>query len=347
VSVTQGGDRNEADVDQLGTNNTATVTQTGGDDNDAVVSQGRIAGYPPSTDGVSSGNSATVVQSGSDNRGFYPGTGLGDGGVVYQGLLGGTSTGNTATVTQLGDAGAAAVVQAFRGRAAQSTGTIVQDATNNSALIDQGVVDPAAVGQSESTADVARIGQSGGAGNAAAIFQAYGAGSVTSGNDAKIDQSGSGHYADVRQGRDTDASDGEAIVEQSGAGHQAYLTQSGIGNEADVSQDGTLSYVRLDQSGTSSATVVQEGTPASGDARNVVLLDQTLGAADVTQGGSRNHVWGPGTAAPTSYQDAHSQNSQLTVRQTGADNTLYLDQTDSAATVTSHGSFNVATVVQQ
>lgn len=319
ATTDQRGQSHTARVAQGDSGNLLTVSQSGSL-NEALIAQGAFIDSDPYNEGTATDNTATVTQSGTGNQGYDPVTTQGDGGVIYQGIVGGTSVGSAASVLQTGDEGVAAVVQGFGGATAMSAiGSIVQGGgTDNHALIDQGLYD------ASSTNDVARIEQTGSL-NAGFVYQGHGAGTVSADNDIQVRQTGTGNWAGVHQAFENakTATDSDALIVQSGAQNVTSLEQIGVSNTLDL---------------------VQTEAVGHGDQGNYSLLLQSDGSsATVRQSGSQN-VLQAMSGAP--FASAVSVTSVLDLVQTGTGNVLRLDQTGSTATVRASGSFNSAAVVQ-
>ncbi len=235
TTVTQAGNRNNAVVDQSGNGNTATLIQPGSN-NDGLIYQGNAGRVTPVSAGSASNNGAGITQSGSHNRGrdenmLSPY----DGGIVYQGVRGGTAIGNTATVTQAGDYGLAWTTQGdFSGTATGSTTIIDQSGLKNDANTVQGYF--ASSSAATSRAEITQA--SGTESNDAYVSQGV---NGTSANDrATVVQTGSFDAATVRQGS-ADAPNAPLASRGHSSGNTAAISQGGTGaanfsNQASIVQ---------------------------------------------------------------------------------------------------------------
>jgi hypothetical protein len=222
-----------SDIDQIGTGNIATVTQSG---SSAVNDSGIIQ------DGV--GNEATVTQSGSSsigNTSDISQTGNGNDATVTQIGSGAGGDTNTSTVTQTGNLNDATVSQGDL--VLSNTSTIIQTGNENTATVTQGDP-PNGVNAGPNTSTVTQIGFS----NDALVNQ----GGVGAVNSSTITQDDDGlgfgnNYAQVDQ---SGSSTNTSIVGQLGDTNQAFILQNagaGVVNSSDVSQSGSGNIATVTQ----------------------------------------------------------------------------------------------------
>ena len=274
ATVVQSGNNDQADVAQRGNGNIATLTQSGSG-NLSLIYQGRSGwyfshpGFPMGLEATN--NLATVHQQGNNNRGADANQLHDeDGGLVYQGVRGGSAVGNTASVPQTGDNGQAWTSQGDEfGSSTTGQATITQAGIDNDASAVQGYY-----AFSSATSSIASIEQmAGSARNMTVVFQGVDGTSHT--DRAEVTQSGFDHRSSVFQGvadpifatqAGTASSSGNvAVVVQEMTGNTSFIYQ-GTGDGGFASQstalvtqlsDGNLSTVT--QSGTGNhATVLQE-----------------------------------------------------------------------------------------
>ena len=363
---------NIADIDQIGDNARARVTQesdaAGGASNVATISQ-TSNGLPQGTTGVPSGYSMNgrVIQSGSGNvSGIYqsgnpnqpaPGDGSDAGsGVTARNDQYGATNNSSITqdvflddanpysdvdVTQIGSLNVSTVTQ----RGSDANVDVTQTGTMNTSDVFQGPLQ-------EMNAEIAQTGND----HASSVRQI--ARTVT----ALVDQGGSGQTSDIRQlaqsrfavadvdqfGADN-VSDieqrnvsADAIVRQSGAGDSSIILQTdGADASATVEQAGFGNASTINQTGDmQTASVTQYGSNSS----SYIIQGDSMGSgntATVLQTTDDNAGSGADDGLAGSYGSFISQN--------GIGNTAVLNQTvtsGNVSSITQMGSANMATVNQ-
>ena len=332
VTVTQNGDKSTADVDQNGSGNTGSITQT---DNSSIV---------PNTT-----HTAVLDQDGTDNQATITQTNL-NSAIV--------NNGDDADVEQDGSNHIATVSQSG---ARDQYAEINQVNSGGSALGNEAIITQSGSRASQSYVD--QVGED----NFAYNYQRAG-----NFNSSDIDQDGSGNIANVLQDRDAPGDDVSPVlahswVDQDGFGNdanvnqslqvnaEAHVTQDGTGNMADIDQwntiqidpshyasvtqtNGDLNFGRVEQGGDTNARNWASITQMNGDSNTAFVDQQGLGGdhmATVTQDGNSNRVEGLGGLGTAALQDGFDHT--LTISQTGDLNVAQVGQ---------QGSGNTATITQ-
>ena len=343
ATVSSTGDYNGAFVEQIGSPNLGTITQTGNKNNANTV-------YSPSW-GIF-WDAKGITQHGSGNEGHITQTGQNAPGYSANfAAIGQVTNNNYATITQIQtDAtnpwgGITGVVEQKGGSGNHSTqyqkGYFLNSTVWQEGAINEAQVKQDGIGMTYTTAKITQNNDQN-----HAYQEQIGNGAV--GNHATVTQEGDHNYSfQYQYGNGNNSS----TITQEAGNNKATTTQTTTinpwvkpGNTATIDQlssdnEATVTQTSFGMGLTFTATQ-KTGT------NNYINLDQTDGvtggSATIMQDGSGNRVEGVGSLIGISHNG-----STLNVTQLHDNNVLYLDQNNGAtATVTQDGITNTAVVIQ-
>lgn len=363
AEVTQGGQDNDFEVDQIGSLHIVMGTQEGVDNQTDITQEGQK-------------NRATVNQDGSDNnidinQENEPSSGVGNRATAIQGAPSSDSDITINQNTSDGDENVATVEQT---RGDRNEATVSQDAGNTATVTQSGSEyqplgqgSSVNVNQSNSTDGTATatqaLGTLGGAINITQVEEDNEATvNQTNGrlNVATVNQTDDGNTATVNQSGTQDGPGGAistVTINQIGKAAMATVTQAANGSTVDVNQENADMAEVIQRTGgaTNSVVINQAGTLAGGGNKAKVDQGGDDNVFNVTQtsvdGADGNVVEGTIGAGDFAMQKGQGNTATVTqdgpinhaaVMQDGEQNTITIDQESEAAS----GVGNKATAMQ-
>ena len=344
---------------QQGSNNGATVNQTGMNTSDIIQGNAPTDADNSATVKQNGTNASDIDQTGSMNLGVVEQLGAGNSadidqsgnnneGRIYQGAITGfpppgTSTGSIATVVQSGNNNrdlslgfdGSIIAQGTESGTATGgvTADVIQSGNNGGVTVNQGN-NGDAIG---SDTDVTQQGDN----NAAEVFQGVAGGSESKNDVATVNQTGSAltnynNQAFIRQGYlGPDSENSDATITQSGHDGQARVFQSGLNQSGEIEQGAGANgaVARIDQNTGSNNSGADAGSFIGQDGA-VVSQAKAGGQAIlmtgvINQTGSNGGVLisqGDGDGSPQSLTFSYAFGGSAVVNQAGTNNAAFATQ---------------------